>query len=92
MDDPGIDPAILAVLRVLWQAKREDGDNPWSLAKIAKREKLPMSVLRRVLTQLQEAGLAEVRIDEEGRGQAGLTQDGAELAAQVFSDPGSPPQ
>ena len=85
MDDPGIDPAVLAVLRVLWQAQREDGNSPWSLAKIAKREKLPMSVLRRVLTQLQDAGLADVQTDDEGRGQARLTQDGAALAAQVFS-------
>ncbi|WP_455282504.1 transcriptional regulator [Cupriavidus necator] len=84
MQDPDIDPAILAALQVLCQAGREGGASPWSLAKIAKRGQLPMSVLRRVLTQLQSAGLADVVIDEEGRGHASLTQAGAELAAQVF--------
>jgi DNA-binding IclR family transcriptional regulator len=84
MPDTDIDPAILAVLEVLCQARREGGASPWSLAKIAKRAQLPMSVLRRVLTQLQSAGLADVAIDEEGRGHASLTPAGAELAAQVF--------
>ncbi|MCY0854597.1 transcriptional regulator [Cupriavidus sp. D39] len=87
MQDADIDPAILAVLVVLCQAGREGGASPWSLAKIAKRAALPMSVLRRVLTQLQSAGLADVAIDEEGRGHASLTQAGAALAAQVFPDP-----
>lgn len=86
MQDADIDPAILAVLLVLCQAGREGGPGPWSLARIAKRAGLPMSVLRRVLTQLQSAGLADVTIDEEGRGHASLTQAGAELAAQAFPD------
>lgn len=82
-----MDPAILDVLLVLWQAGTENGSRAWSLAKIAKRAQLPMSVLRRVLTQLQSAGLAEVSIEEDGRGHASLTQEGAVLAAQWFSDP-----
>ncbi|AGW93981.1 MULTISPECIES: helix-turn-helix domain-containing protein [Cupriavidus] len=86
MQDTDIDPAILAVLQVLCQAGREGGASPWSLAKIAKRAQLPMSVLRRVLTQLQAAGLADFETDEEGRGHASLSQAGAELAAQVFPD------
>lgn len=90
MPDTDIDPAILAVLEVLCQARqagRDGGASPWSLAKIAKRAQLPMSVLRRVLTQLQAAGLADVAIDEEGRGHASLTPAGAELAAQAFPNP-----
>lgn len=82
-----IDPAIVAVLLVLRQAGIEAGGVPWSLARIAKRAQLPMSVLRRVLTQLQGAGLAEVSIEEDGRGHASLTQEGAALAAQWFSGP-----
>lgn len=90
MENTDIDPAIVAVLQVLCQAGQaasEDGASPWSLAKISKRAQLPMSVLRRVLTQLQAAGLADVAIDEEGRGHASLTPAGAELAAQAFPDP-----
>lgn len=87
MQDADIDPAMVAALQVLWQAGREGGGSPWSLAKIAKRAQLPMSVLRRVLTQLQVAGLADVAIDEEGRGHASLTPAGAELAAQAFPNP-----
>lgn len=87
MQDADIDPAMVAALQVLWQAGREGGNSPWSLAKIAKRAQLPMSVLRRVLTQLQAAGLADVAIDEEGRGHASLTAAGAELAAQAFPNP-----
>lgn len=82
-----LDPAIVDVLLVLRQAGIEAGGGPWSLAKIAKRAQLPMSVLRRVLTQLQSAGLAEVSIEEDGRGHASLTQEGAALAAQWFPDP-----
>ncbi|QQX88737.1 Rrf2 family transcriptional regulator [Cupriavidus necator] len=87
MQDADIDPAMVAALQVLWQAGRRGGGSPWSLAKIAKRAQLPMSVLRRVLTQLQAAGLADVAIDEEGRGHASLTAAGAELAAQAFPNP-----
>ncbi|AQV98422.1 transcriptional regulator [Cupriavidus necator] len=87
MQDAEVDPVMVAALQVLWQAGSEGGASPWSLAKIAKRAQLPMSVLRRVLTQLQAAGLADVSIDEEGRGHASLTPAGAELAAQVFPNP-----
>ena len=86
MQDSDIDPSILAVLQVLCQAGREGSASPWSLAKVAKRAQLPMSVLRRVLTQLQSAGLADVAINEDGRGHASLTQSGAALAAQVLPD------
>lgn len=82
-----IDPAIVDVLLVLRQAGVEAAGAPWSLARIAKRAQLPMSVLRRVLTQLQSAGLAEVSIEENGRGHASLTQEGEALAAQWFSNP-----
>jgi DNA-binding IscR family transcriptional regulator len=86
MQDADIDPSIPAVLIALWQARREAGGKPSSLARIAKCAGLPMSVLRRVLTQLQSAGLVDVALDEAGRGQAGLTEAGAQLAAQAFPD------
>ncbi|MCY1234541.1 hypothetical protein D9M68_488790 [compost metagenome] len=88
MPDDDIDPAILAALQVLYQAPRGGGTTPWSLAKIAKRAQLPMSVLRRVLTQLQAAGLADFAVDEAGHGHASLTPAGAELAAQAFPETG----
>ncbi|MGN5476317.1 transcriptional regulator [Cupriavidus basilensis] len=86
-EDAEIDPAIVEGLLVLRQAGIEGGGSPWSLAKLSKRGQLPMSVLRRVLTQLQSSGLADVSIDEEGRGHASLTQEGTALAAQLFSNP-----
>ena len=86
MPDTDIDPAILAALEVLHQAARDGGTAPWSLAKIARRAQLPMSVLRRVLTQLQSAGLVDFAIDEAGHGHASLTPDGVELVAQVFPE------
>ena len=86
-DGEEIDPAIVDVLLVLRQAGIEAAGGPWSLAGIAKRAQLPMSVLRRVLTQLESAGLVEVSIEENGRGHASLTQEGVALAAQWFSDP-----
>lgn len=86
MQEPEIDPAIVAVIGALWEAHREARGRPWSLARTARRAALPMSVLRRVLTQLQSAALVEVDLDEAGHGHASLTESGLALAAQVFPD------
>ncbi|SAL65798.1 putative DNA-binding protein [Caballeronia peredens] len=79
-----IDPALVAVLAQLWRAREETPGRAWSLAKLAKQSGLPMSALRRQLTGLEEAGLVEVRISEEGTGSAWLTEQGVTLCEAVF--------
>jgi DNA-binding IclR family transcriptional regulator len=79
-----IDPALVAVLGQLWRAREETPERAWSLAKLAKQADLPMSALRRQLTGLEEAGLVEVRMSEEGTGSAWLTEQGVTLCQAVF--------
>ncbi|RJF91908.1 transcriptional regulator [Noviherbaspirillum saxi] len=85
MQDLEIDPSIPEVMRVLWEARHDARSTPWSLAKLTKRAGLPMSILRRALTQLQSIGLVEVHLVEEGRGHVSLTEAGAQLATKIFS-------
>ncbi len=75
----------------LWQAARAPGGGALSLARLSKRAAVQMSVLRRVLTQLAEADLAEAEIDESGRGTARLTAEGRALCDQLFETPGALP-
>ncbi|BAN25680.1 winged helix-turn-helix domain-containing protein [Caballeronia insecticola] len=79
-----IDPALVAVLAQLWRARGETPGRAWSLAKLAKQADLPMSTLRRQLTGLEDAGLVEVQISEEGTGSAWLTEQGVTLCEAVF--------
>ncbi len=79
----GVDAGVALVLEHLWAARRESPGRPWSLAKLAKRAALPMSVLRRTLTLLQAAGLADFELDEAGRGFAALSAEGEALCATV---------
>jgi DNA-binding MarR family transcriptional regulator len=81
-----IDPALVAVLTQLWRAKQDTPGRAWSLAKLSKQSDLPMSTLRRQLTGLSDAGLAEVQIDEEGVGSAWLTSEGVTLCAALFGE------
>ena len=81
-----IDPALVAVLGQLWRAREETPGRAWSLAKLAKQSDLPMSALRRQLTALEEAGLADVQMNEDGTGSAWLTEQGATLCRAVFGD------
>jgi hypothetical protein len=82
-DDDTVDPAITAVLEQLWVACQERPGKPWSLAKLAKRARLPMSALLRSLTLLKAARLVDCDVDDEGRGDARLTEQGRALCAAV---------
>lgn len=85
-----MDPAVAGILQVLWSASQEQEGKRWSLARISKRAGVQMSVLRRVLTQLEQLELANATIDEEGRGTASLTEEGEALCAELFD--GQAPQ
>jgi DNA-binding MarR family transcriptional regulator len=85
--DDDIDPVIAALLQQLWSAAQAPGAAAWSLAKLAKQAGLPMSTLRRVLTQLGAAGLTAVTDHEDGRPTAVLTPAGRELCAALFDAP-----
>ena len=78
------DPVLLSVLAQLWQASRAAPDRAWSLAKLSKRAQVPMSDLRRGLTQLQGAGLVAVTAGEDGRECAVLQHQGLALCAALF--------
>ncbi|MDN7671184.1 DNA-binding protein [Burkholderia oklahomensis] len=83
-DDGGLDPAIVAVLLRLRDAADEARGAPWSLAKLGKRARVPMSTLRRTLTQLDAAGLTETILRDDGTGRAMLTAQGLELCDALF--------
>jgi DNA-binding MarR family transcriptional regulator len=81
-----IDPALVAVLAQLWRAHVKTPGRAWSLAKLAKQSALPMSALRRQLTSLEEGGLVEVRMSEDGTGSAWLTEEGVTLCGAIFEE------
>jgi hypothetical protein len=83
MNDPQVQ--LVVVLGELWGARNESPDKPWSLAKLSKRAQLPMSTLRRLLTELTAAGLVEVELRTDGTGSAVLTEQGAQVCADLFS-------
>ncbi|RQS68716.1 transcriptional regulator [Burkholderia sp. Bp8963] len=83
-NDDDLDPAIVAILAALHEAARDPAGKTWSLPKLAKRTQLPMSSLRRVLTQLDAGGLTVTTLHEDGTGSAALTEDGRAVCAQLF--------
>lgn len=87
VDSGELDPAVVALLQQLWEVSQEPAAAPWSLAKLSKQSGLPMSTLRRVLTQLAAAGLAEMREREDGRASANLSAAGRELCGAIFGTP-----
>jgi hypothetical protein len=78
------DPVFVDVLEQLWIAFNEAREQPWSLAKLSKRSALPMSTLRRALTDLEAAGFVRVAVFEDGRGNAALSEEGALLSEELF--------
>ncbi|MCY0386131.1 ArsR family transcriptional regulator [Robbsia sp. Bb-Pol-6] len=83
-DAEAIDPLQVAVLLELWTAWQASPRQPWSLAKLAKRVGVPMSVLRRALTQLDSSGLVALSAPEAARATAALSATGCELCAQLL--------
>ncbi|MBV8271982.1 MAG: ArsR family transcriptional regulator [Cupriavidus sp.] len=79
----GIDPVLVAILQALLEHAAEAGGD-LSLARLSKRAGAQMSVLRRVLTQLADADLVVVTLEEDGRGSARLTDEGQALCGQLF--------
>ncbi|WP_233235190.1 helix-turn-helix domain-containing protein [Bordetella sp. LUAb4] len=72
-ENPGsdnLDPALAALLQAFWDTHQEAPGKRLSLARLSKRADLPMSTLRRTLTQLEDGGLVTVSIDEDGTGSA----------------------
>lgn len=65
MDDE-VMAALAALLQALASIEAEWPDKPCSLAKLSKQAGLPMSVLRRQLTLLEEAGLVMLTLDDGG--------------------------
>lgn len=85
--EEGVDAALIALLALLWQARQEAPEKPWSLAKLAKRAGVQMSTLLRQLNALSSAGLVLVTTAESGGGSALLSAAGAELCASMFAPP-----
>jgi len=68
--------ALAALLEALARIEAEWPGKPCSLARLSKQAGLPMSVLRRRLTVLEEAGLVALALDEGGvSGTARLIRD-----------------
>ena len=65
MDDE-VMAALAGVLEALRRIEAEWPDKPCTLAKLSKQAGLPMSVLRRQLTLLEEAGLVTLTLDDGG--------------------------
>lgn len=77
-ENPGndnLDPALAALLQAFWDTHQEAPGKRLSLARLSKRADLPMSTLRRTLTQLEDGGLVTVSIDEDGTGSALATPE-----------------
>ncbi|MHA4870692.1 helix-turn-helix domain-containing protein [Duganella sp. PWIR1] len=76
-----VDELIVA----LWRLEAERPDKPCSLARLSKQAGLPMSVLRRQLTLLEEAGLVTLELDDGGiTGTVHFSPDGRALAADMM--------
>lgn len=77
--------ALAGVLAALWRIDAEWPDKPCSLAKLSKQAQRPMSVLRRQLTMLEEAGLVTLALDDGGvSGNVALSAAGRQMAAELW--------
>ena len=85
MDDE-VMAALIGVLETLWRIEAGHPGKPCSLAKLSKQAQRPMSVLRRQLLMLVEAGWVDLRLDEGGiTGTARLSDAGLQLSRELFT-------
>jgi DNA-binding IclR family transcriptional regulator len=85
MDDE-VMAALVGVLEALWRIEAGHPGKPCSLAKLSKQARRPMSVLRRQLLMLVEAGWVELRLDEGGiTGSVRLSAAGLQLSRELFT-------
>ena len=81
--DPQATPA-LRVLALLWSAHREPQGKPYSYARLSKQTGMRMSVLRRLLIGLHEAGWINLDDREDGTGTVTLTPAGLDLCTTLL--------
>ena len=85
MDDE-VMAALIGVLEALWRIEAEHPGKPCALAKLSKQAQRPMSVLRRQLLMLVEAGWIALRLDEGGiTGTVRLSAAGLQLSNELFT-------
>jgi DNA-binding IclR family transcriptional regulator len=83
MDDAVL-AALVGLLEQLWRSERERPGKACSLAWLIKQSARPMSVLRRQLVLLVEAGWVAQTLAEEGGGTVALSDAGRQLCASLF--------
>ena len=83
MDDEVL-AALVGVLEQLWRSERERPGKACSLAWLSKQSARPMSVLRRQLVLLVEAGWVAQTLAEEGGGTVALSDAGRQLCTSLF--------
>ena len=85
MDDD-VMAVLIGLLEALWRIEAEQPGKPCSLAKLSKQAQRPMSVLRRQLLMLVEAGWIGLSMDEGGiTGTVRLSASGLQLSNELFS-------
>lgn len=84
--DEEVMTALIGVLEALWRINAEWPDKPCTLAKLSKQSERPMSVLRRQLTMLVDAGWVALELEEGGvTGTVLLTESGRQLGRELFT-------
>lgn len=84
--DEEVMTALIGVLEALWRINAEWPEKPCTLAKLSKQSERPMSVLRRQLTMLVDAGWVALELEEGGvAGTVLLTESGRQLGRELFT-------
>nr|WP_315395548.1 ArsR family transcriptional regulator [uncultured Duganella sp.] len=85
MDDE-VMTALVGVLETLWRIEAAQPGKACSLAKLSKQAGRPMSVLRRQLLMLVDAGWVELALDEGAiTGSAKLSAAGHGVGRELFA-------
>jgi DNA-binding IclR family transcriptional regulator len=84
--DEQVIAALIGVMETLWRIEGERPDKTCTLARLSKQAGLPMSVLRRQLTALVDAGWVVLQLDEGSvTGTVTTTAAGAQLCRELFA-------